>query len=297
MSAFDLKHGISPPVIIDAHTHIWSPNVQAYPWAPLNQVPLPTTPASADDLIARLDELGIAGAICIQPSVYGYDHAYLNAMLTTHAHRLAGVCLVNPVRESGPAELRRLVQDYGYRGLRLNPMADPDPRWLDGPEGTPLWQAAIDLELVVSILIAPHQLSRLLTAAHRYPAATIVIDHLGRCTPQTTTVHIQDLLHLADRPNVSVKISALSTLSGQPYPYPNLHPLIKRVYDAYGPDRLLWGTDFPHILDDGPYADSLHAVQDTMPFIKQADLPSILGGNASKLYRVHPMAAPVTTEN
>jgi L-fuconolactonase len=273
--------------VIDAHTHIWSGDDQTYPRASLQNSPPPAKSASAEDLIGTLDELGIAGAICIQPSLYRYDHGYLNAMLRLHPNRIAGVCLVDPLSASGPQQLRQFVQEHGYRGLRLNAIATSNPDWLDGPSGAPLWQAAIDLGLPVSVLLAPEQLQRLSKAAAHYPTAAIVIDHLGRCTPRTPRDSILDLLRLADQPNVSVKISALSTLAEAPYPYTNLHPLIMDVYRAYGPRRLMWGTDFPHILEDGPYAHSLHAIRDAMPFIDPSDLPAILGGNAARLYRLN----------
>lgn len=273
-------------MIVDAHTHVWSGDLRAYPWAPHDQVPPPTSPASAEDLLRTLDRVGVAGAVCIQPRVYGYDHAYLNSIMQANRDRVAGVCIVNPVRPSGPAELRSLVRDHGYRGLRLNPMSSSDPSWLDGPEGVLLWEAAIDLGLVVSVLIDPPQLPRLVTAAHRYPDAQIVVDHLGRCTPRTPVEQSEILVRLADLPNVSVKVSALSSLSDEPDPYRGLHPLIEACYRAYGPHRLVWGTDFPHILANGPYELALDAVRRAMPFIEPAGLPAILGGNARRLYRL-----------
>jgi L-fuconolactonase len=165
-------------------------------------------------------------------------------------------------------------------------MASPDPVWLDGPEGEPLWREAVDLDLVISVLIEPAQLPRLARAARRYPDARIVVDHLGRCTPRTPPDEQAVLLQLAELPNVSLKISALSSLSGEPFPYTGLHALIEQCYRAYGPDRLLWGTDFPHILEAGPYELALDAVRDGLPFIDTAHLTAILGGNAHRLYRL-----------
>lgn len=294
-------------MIVDAHLHIWSADSDAYPWAPHDQVPLPTAPASAEDLVRTLDQAGVAGAVCLQPRVYGYDHGYLNQVLAAYPDRFAGVCIVNPIRPSGPAELRLLVRDHGYRGLRLNSMASSNPAWLDGPTGEPLWYAAIELGLVVSVLINPPQLPLLVMAAQRFPEATIVVDHMGRCTPRTPPEQAMTLLRLADQPNVSVKVSALSSLTGEPYPYRGLHPLIEACYLAYGPERLIWGTDFPHILAAGPYALALDAVRRDMQFIKPAHLPAILGENARRLYRLppswgrpvagtHPQRPPHTTK-
>lgn len=271
---------------VDAHIHIWSGDTRSYPWAPHDQVPLPTVRFTAEDLLSTLDRAGVAAAVCVQPRVFGYDHAYLNSAVRAHPDRLAGVCIVNPVRPSGPAELRALVREHGYRGLRLNPMAAPNPTWLDGREGWPLWEAAIDLGLVVSVLIDPPQLPRLSAVARRFPDIPIVVDHLGRCAPHTPLAQTEVLVRLSELPNVSVKVSALSSLSGEPYPYRGLHPLIEACYRAYGPRRLLWGTDAPYSLATEPYARALDVVRRTMSFIAPADLPALLGENATRLYRL-----------
>lgn len=271
---------------VDAHAHIWSSNLRAYPWGPHDQVPIPADRASAEDLVDVFDRVGVAGGICLQPRVYGYDHAYLTDALQTHPGRLAGVCIVNPVRPGGPEELRTLVQEHGYRGLRLNPMADANPDWLDGPEGDPLWRQAAELGVVVSVLIAPDQLSGLYAVAQRFPDIPIIVDHLGRCSPRTSTDQKRSLLGLAHLPNVSVKVSALCTLSNESYPYQDLHPLIEACYQSFGPERLLWGTDYPHVLAGGPYQLALDAVRHRMPFISSGDLAAILGGNAIRMYRL-----------
>lgn len=273
-------------IIVDAHTHIWSSNRRAYPWGPHDQVPVSTDRTSAEDLLDLFDRVGVAGGVCLQPRVYGYDHAYLTSALQAYPDRLAGVCIVNPVRPSGPGELGRLVQEHGYRGLRLNPMADPHPTWLDGPEGEPLWQQAAEQGVVVSVLINPDQLPRLLPVARRFPELPIVVDHLGLCTPQTPPDQARNLVRLAELPNVSVKVSALCTLSNEPYPYQDLHPLIETCYQSFGPERLVWGTDYPHILAGGPYQLALDAVRQGMPFIAPGDLPAILGGNVIRLYQL-----------
>jgi len=277
--------------IIDAHVHIWDVD-SAYPWAPHDQVPIPTERATAEDLLRTLDQTGVSGAICLQPRVFGYDHAYLTNALQTYPDRLTGVCIVNPVRSTGPAKLRALVRESGYRGLRLNPMAADDASWLDGPQGEPLWKAAAELGTVVSVLVEPAQLPRLLKVARRFPELPIVVDHLGRCTPRTPTEQTLGLVRLADLANVSVKLSALSTLSNEPYPYRGLHPLIEACYRAYGPERLLWGTDFPHILANGPYALALDAVRHALPFIVPGDLPAMLGENSARLYRLNFKTVP-----
>jgi predicted TIM-barrel fold metal-dependent hydrolase len=126
----------------------------------------------------------------------------------------------------------------------------------------------------------------------RYPKVNVVIDHLARVEVDTkdTEDQIQKLLALAKYPNVYVKVSELNILSpSKKYPYKDTYPFVKRVYEAYGPDRLLWGTGFP-----GPtraqaerpsFDEELALIETHIPFFSAAERAKILGRNAAKVWR------------
>jgi len=149
-----------------------------------------------------------------------------------------------------------------------------------------LWQAAAELGVVVSLLVEPHHLASVRRVAAAYRSTPIVIDHIGRCRPGAPEEH--DLLALAEFPNVSVKVSALPALSRQGAPFHDLQPLISRCYTAFGADHLMWGTDYPHVLDAGPYPTPVDVLQPLLSSATEAELHQIVGGNAARLYRLKP---------
>lgn len=266
---------------IDGAVHIWSNDQVAYPWAPHNAVDLPSEPATTEQLTATLATVGFAGAVCVQPRVYGYDHAYLLAALRSQPD-LVGICLVNPVRPTGPEELRLLVEQ-GCAGVRLLPLASEDAEWLDGSAGDPLWEMAETLDIPVSILARPDQLSRVRRRAARHPSLTVVLDHLGSVQPGKNPDDAAELFECASTANIFVKVSAYGSLSTQEWPYRDLHELMQQVAASFGPDRMIFGTDWPYVLDHGPYALSLQLVNDVLAFSSD-DQRSFLGGNARRLW-------------
>src|SRR6185369_6138164 len=116
------------------------------------------------------------------------------------------------------------------------------------PASDALWQKADELGAIFNFFIASEQLPKLEDMVRRHPKVKVVIDHLARVdlTKQDPGTEIKKLRVLAKYPNVSVKVSELMILSpSKKYPYRDTFPLVKAVYDAFGPDRLLWGTGFP----------------------------------------------------
>jgi L-fuconolactonase len=273
-------------VIVDSHAHVWSGDRLTFPFSPHDQVPLPTTARPVEDLFARLDAVGVSHAVLIQPRVYGYDHAYLTSALRRYESRAAGVCLVNPLRPDAPAELRRRVQAEGYAGLRLVGVDNGAAQWLFDQRSAHLWQAAADLGVVVSLLVEPHHLAAVRRVAATYRSTTIVIDHIARCRPGAPEE--PDLLALADFANVTVKISALPVLSREGKPFLDLQPLVSRCLAEFGADRLIWGTDYPHVLDAGPYPAPIDALRPLLGNATDTQLHQIAGGNAARLYRLQP---------
>ena len=105
--------------MIDSHCHAWTMDPARYPWhQTLAHVPIPARPATAEDLIAAMELAGVERAVLVQPSVYGYDNAYLFDSMTSHPGRFAGVSLVDPRRSDGPDRVRD-EYDHGARGVRL----------------------------------------------------------------------------------------------------------------------------------------------------------------------------------
>jgi len=275
-------------MIVDSHTHIWSTDPARHPWMPMNGVPVPEEGAPVERLLDELDAIDAAAAVCIQPRVYGRDHRYLLGAIAAHPDRLAGVCLVDPDNPAAAGDLRALTAAGQVRGVRFVTLTLADPECLVASSMDPVWRAIHECGLVVSLLIEPWQVGVVEMAARRHPDVDLVVDHLARARAETAPDHIDRLIGLARLPRVHVKVSALGLASRGPWPYEDMRSLVERTLAAFGASRLLWGSDFPHVLAAGPYPASLAAVSALLPGLRDNERGMICGGNAAQLYRFEP---------
>lgn len=270
---------------VDAATHVWSADPRAFPWAPIDGVELPDAGAEADTLLETLETWDFDSAVCVQPRVYGFDHAYLEASLARHPGRLAGVFLLDPLDPDAVSRLQCHVTDGGCSGVRLIALAEEPPPWLDGPPGDPIWEAAAALDVPVSLLVSPGCLDAVARRAGRSPQTTIVIDHLGLVGAGSGAGPRASLLRCAAPANVSVKVSALGELSAEPWPHMDLEPLVREVLAAFGPDRVVFGTDWPYALEHGPWQDQRLAIAEGWD-LGGADVDGLFGANAANLWKL-----------
>jgi predicted TIM-barrel fold metal-dependent hydrolase len=241
--------------------------------------------ATTDVLFAHMAAAGVKRAVCVQPSAYGYDHRYLCDSLRAYPKQLAGAGLVDPARPDAADELTRLVRTLGLRGIRLNPLANRQDGGRAHIACEPIWRRAAEFNAVLGFLIGSEQLAALRPWVERYPNAPVVIDHLARMPPEQAPNGplLRDLLALAAFPNVTVKLSGIPVVSRLPYPHEDMHGVLRAVYDAFGPDRLMWATDFPWILKQGGYDECLALARD-LPWLSAADRRAILGGTALRVW-------------
>lgn len=277
-------HDDTPVMIVDASVHVWSGETARYPWSPIDGVDIPPDDRSAERLLADLDAAGIDAAVAVQPRAYGYDHAYLVDVLRRHGARIAGIGLVDPDDSSAAAVVTKLI-GQGISGVRLFALTDTRNGLAASFTAAALDRAA-QSDVPVSLLVDPPRLVLVGALAARHPGTTLIVDHLGLCTATTPAAAIAGLLALADFPNVYLRLSAMTGLSNDGYPFADLAPLIRDAYRAFGGRRLIWGTDYPHALASGPYRQSLDAVRLAMDFIAASDLPAILGGTAARLFHL-----------
>ncbi len=271
--------------MIDGHVHVWSLDEARYPWRPtLAHVPIPTTPASAEMLLEAMDGAGVSHAVLVQPSVYGWNNAYLSDCLRRWPTRFAGVCLVDPRNPDAARQLERCIRDEGCRGVRINLIAEADSGWLLAPEQAALWETAARLDASVSLQMLPRHAETVATLAARHPAAVFIVDYLGPAAFHDGSGG-PALARLAALANVHYKILALGQDSRLAFPFADLHPLYGEAYRLFGADRLIFGTDFPHVLGQGSYADGIGWL-DTLPFLDAAARRRVADENARRLWRL-----------
>jgi predicted TIM-barrel fold metal-dependent hydrolase len=237
-------------------------------------------------LYEYLAEHGVDRAVLVQPVYPGEDNSYVADCAAADPERLAAVCVVDP-RSAGAAErLEYWVAQRGCKGLRLRPRIPEETACFGAASTFPLWERVRALQVVISVLANMEHLPALAALAERFPEVAVVIDHMAfpNVAAGIGSSALQPLLGLARYPRVFVKVSGFSYFSGQPYPYVNCRDLFRALYDHFGPTRLIWGSDFPHVLLKSGYQRALLLPRRMNPWLSEADLDLIMGGNAARLY-------------
>jgi predicted TIM-barrel fold metal-dependent hydrolase len=233
-------------MIVDSQIHAYEANTPKRPW---HKVPNWPDHVTGDEMVAAMDKVGVDGAIFISPfAMYQYDASYAVDVQRAHPGRFA---LVKPVNPNDPA-VADVIADWkkapGAVGIRImmpkeSGLSPTDPG-LDR-----ILQAAARHDLPVNILFWGN-LDAGTSLIDRHPNARFIIDHLGIMQPQKPPAppqpwaELPKVLDLAKRANAVIKVSGACTLSLKPYPFPDIWDPLARVFDAWGFDRCLWGTDW-----------------------------------------------------
>lgn len=270
--------------VIDAHLHVWRgvanhPTPSMTPVSPASDVPL--------ELFEQyMNEYAIERAVLVQPLYPGEDNSYIAECAARNPARFAAVCVVDPRSPGAEERLEYWVLRRGCKGLRLRPRVSAESEILASPQILPLWQRADTLRIVVSILGSPEHLPLIAAAAERFPSLRIILDHIAHPAVEDGVrgERFRKLLEMARYPHIYLKMSGYYYFSRERYPFRDCHPLIHALYEHYGAERLIWGSDFPHVLLKTGYQRSLRFLQRTFSFLTESDLNRIMRENAAALY-------------
>ena len=268
--------------MIDAHLHVWKAD-------PTFPDPAATTVSSASDAPVELleqymEEFAVERAVIVQPLYPGEDNSYVTEVTQAQPEKFAAVVVVDPRRPEAANSLERWVKDSGAKGLRLRPGV-PDESACYGHESTfPLWERIQQLGVVVNVLggFAFMEQTRLL--ADRFGDVNIILDHMAHPDIAGGANSWQPLLDLASCPNVHVKVSGYPYCSKQSYPFLDCRDLVKAIYDRFGPKRMIWGSDFPHILLQTGYQRAILGLSRLDLGFTDDELQTIQHDNALRLY-------------
>lgn len=252
--------------IIDSHVHVWKHDPR-YPFA--KDARVPDRDATPETLLSLMQQNGVARTGIIQVIHYKYDHSYLAEVLKKYPLYFQGVCRVGPLDPNAPGHLSRLTEQ-GFRGVRLSPAGNASGDWIAAPLMPPLWKRCVEVKAPMTVLAPITRMPDVDQLASRYPDLTIVIDHMADC-PSDQPQQLEKLIALKRYPNLFVKISHAWSLSKQPYPYLDVQAQMKRLYDVFGPQRLMWGTDWPISEAHTTYAKTLTLIRDDVKFLKAED--------------------------
>jgi predicted TIM-barrel fold metal-dependent hydrolase len=265
-------------MIVEWNAHMFSQDQDRYPFHPhATYIPDPSRLA-ADPLAAyreRLRQEGIDRAVLVQPEPYGDDHRLVLDCLEREPTRLRATCLFFPTDPEAPRKLAALrrreprivaVRLHAHRGKEqyLAGFADPGVR--------ALWRQAAELGLIVELHIGPNYAAQVADAVRAYPDVTVLVDHLAE--PATGDAAEYDaVLALARFARVYMKLSGLNHFASAAPLYLDARPLTRRVVDAFGPDRLVWGGGTPRIVD----AHLEHLPEAERAKVKGGNLAALLG--------------------
>lgn len=267
--------------IIDPHVHVWKHD-PAFPWAPETTSP-PKEDATPEMLLALMAANGVERTVLVQVIHYRWDNSYVAHVLRAYPGHFAGVGRVNPLDPAAPDHLSKWVEVDHLQGVRLSPSADASGDWFAGPLMPPLFKRAEDLGVPMLLLTQPGRLPDLARLLDAHPNLDAVVDHMADCHPDNPE-DVQRLLDLARYPRVYVKISHTWGISKEGYPWKDTHGLVQRVHQAFGPQRIMWSTDWPVCLGGATYAQTLSVVRDEMKFFTKDDLEWVLGKTALRLW-------------
>lgn len=270
-------------MIVDSHAHVWTLDSHRYPWQPIGGY-IPELPADYDILLAEMSSCSVDAAVLVQPTPYGWDNRYLLDATRKFPDRLKAVCLVNPFSTSSVTELKRLVEEQGVSGLRLNWHLEEPEKWKNDPAHLALWSEIQALGIPVCIQLTSSYFPLVHFFSERFSAVRIVLDHLGRPKPgsKSEAPEFAALLSLVDIPKVYVKLSGPYYYSQEGAPYKDTWELFRTVVNTFSPQRCLWGSDFPFINAHWRYQGMLDMV--TGLFEDSEVLEWLLGKTAANLW-------------
>lgn len=271
---------------IDAHVHVWTPDVKRYPLDPAFAVADMQPPSfTADELFGHCRPVGVARVVLIQMSFYKFDHRYMLEMMREHPGVFAGVALIDHRADDVVERMRELAKQ-GMRGFRLHSQGDA-ATWVQSATMAKLWKAAGEAGLRICPLINPSDLPHVAALCTRFPETTVVVDHFARVgiTGVIEPQELEALCVLAKHPQVHVKTSAFYALGKKKPPYDDLEPMIRRVCDAFGPERLMWASDCPfQVQGEHTYEASLALLRDRIDWLSAGDKQWLLRDTAEKVF-------------
>jgi predicted TIM-barrel fold metal-dependent hydrolase len=260
--------------IVDAQIHLWGTGL------PSNLSHWQVTAFTPAEAIALMDQADVDAAVIHPP---GWDPGSTDMAFAAVRNYPGRFAIMGSLPLDQP-ESRGLIAQWrdqpGMLGLRYTFLHDPARRWLADGTIDWLWSEAEKAGVPIAVL-ATDSLQELGQVAERHPGLRLTIDHLGGRGGLTTLkdaaamTHMQDLLALAKFPNVAVKATGAPGYSSQVYPFPAMHIYLRQIYDAFGPQRMFWGTDISKM--PCSWRQCVTMFTEALPWLSEQDKRLIMG--------------------
>jgi predicted TIM-barrel fold metal-dependent hydrolase len=279
-------------LITDAQVHIYPPDTPETPWP--KEVGRSAPPAkhadcfTAEQMLGAMEAVGVDRAVIVPPVWAGESLDYALAAASRHEGRFAVAGRVDPYAADAPERLEHWLERPHIVGIRMSGRWASSPKSVaeafEDPELEWYWSACA--RLGIPIMVLPFRFVPAVVAiARRHPDLPLIIDHLGIQPGETLDQAfgaIADLEELARSPRAYIKVGNGPNRSRQAFPFEDVHPYLRRIYDAFGARRMLWEADLTQ-LTKNTYAECLRLWQEGLPFLSSEDKDWILGRTAAEV--------------
>jgi len=281
-------------VTIDCQVHAYERDHPGRPWKAVLPGPEEVT---GEDMVEAMDAVGVDGALLVSPwTMYRYDASYVLQVYKNFPARFGLIKPFDPRDELAAEQIADWAGTPGVVGARIM-MAYHEAPVSDDPGVNRILAAGARYGLPINLL-ATGRLPLLAALAERNPDTQIVLDHLGLAQPfeppalPEPFADLDNVLALARHENIAIKISGACTLSRQSFPYADIWDPLRRIFDAFGIERCMWGTDWTRAVGVLTYEQGIEAFRST-DGLSAAEREALLGGS---LMRIYNWAPDVTNE-
>ena len=272
-------------MIVDTHVHVWALDERHRP-APDARIAHPKAAAPVEWLLDDMAAFGIDRCVLVQSSAFGWDNSYVDECLDRYPGTFRAIGLVDPLGERNADDLR-FWMGRGLSGFRFHPVFYPDePCWVDAPANDALWDAAAETGAILQFHMRPIHAPALDRMISRHPGVRVIVDHLGKPNVAEPPPYpsFRPVLDLARHGNVWLKIGDYQIASREAFPWRDTAPFVAALREAFGPERMIWGTGFPGAARLVPLDLALRYVREELPCLSSADVERILGETPRRLF-------------
>jgi len=270
--------------VIDSHTHAW----EYWPYEP--PVPDPESRGRVEQLLWEMDQCGVDRAVlvCARIEHNPGNNDYVARCVREYPDRLVQFADVDcswTETYHTPGAAARLEEAAGQYALKgFTHYLKRDHEWFVSGEGLAFFETAARLRLIASLALGADWQPALRDLARRLPSVPFLCHHMAGARVGEDA-RLEEILRSAEVPNIYVKLSGFHYVSrtAWDYPYPDTRDTVRRLYEAFGADRLCWGSDYPVVRAAMTYHHALEAFRTHCDFVPAVDQEKILGGSLERL--------------
>ena len=274
---------------IDAHQHYWHPKRGDYDWMPMDNAILarPYHPADLEPMLARH---GIGRTVLVQAAATVSETEYMLGIADATPSVAGVVGWVDFEDPADRAHLERLAAHPKFVGVRPMIQDIPDDDWMLREDVQWAYRAVIELDLSFDALGFPRHLQNFHTTLGRYPEMRVVVDHcmkpqIRRHSEESFAHWAAGMTRIAEDTGAFCKLSGIVTESDS-WSLDWLKPYADHVLAVFGPDRVMWGSDWPVCQLEASYDDWHDAAGALTAHLSAAEREAVFGGTAARFYRL-----------